>query len=541
MTGTADAFPLAADECVIRTTPPVPEVARHAGAWVLTAAILASSMAGIDGSVVNVALPTVQRDLRATGADVLWVIEAYSLFLSALILVGGSLGDRLGRRRIFALGIIVFTLASIACGWAPNILVLIVARAVQGAGGALLVPGSLAIISAAFDQASRGRAIGTWSGLGTIATALGPVLGGWLVQTASWRWVFFLNVPFAVVTLAVLFRFVPESRGAGARGPLDILGATLVTLALGAIVYGLIEAGPLGLGNRLVLASLGLGVVLLGLFIAVEARAHNAMMPLDVFRSRTFSGANLLTLLLYGALGGSLYFLPFDLQQVQGYSPAEAGASFLPFTVIVFALSRWSGTLVDRYGAKLPLIIGPIITAVGFVLFAVPGTGGSYWTTFFPAVTVMSVGMAVVIAPLTTAVMNAVEVRRAGVASGVNNAVSRTAGLLAIAVLGLVVTATFNRALESQLNSLRPPAPVHAAMDRQRPKLAGMPIPRSVGPTLQARLRYAVREAFVAGFRTSMLVAAVLALASALFSAWLIEGKPEANERRGVDAQAGAP
>jgi EmrB/QacA subfamily drug resistance transporter len=535
VTGAASVIPRASDECALCTAANSGQVAPAAGGWVLAATILGSSIAFIDGSVVNVALPIMQRSFHATAADLQWVIEAYSLFLSALILVGGSLGDRLGRRRIFAFGIAIFTIASVACGAAPNIGVLIVARCIQGVGGACLVPGSLAIISAAFDTDSRGKAIGTWAGFTTITSALGPVLGGWLVQHASWRWVFFINVPLAAITLFLLYRHVPESRDEQQRGRLDWLGALCITGGLGGIVFGLIEAGPLGFGDPVVLGSLVGGIVLVVVFVYVEAHSAAPMMPLDVFRSRTFTGTNLLTLFLYGGLGGSLYFFPFDLQQVQGYSPTAAGAAFLPFTLIIFVMSRWTGGLVQQYGAKLPLIVGPIVTGVGFLLFIVPDIGGSYWTTFFPAVVVMSVGMAVVIAPLTTAVMNAVETHRSGVASGVNNAVSRAAGLLAIAVLGLVVTSTFNASLDSHLNSLQVPPQVRSAVEAQRTKLAGATLPPGGSATQNVQLEHALKESFVSGFRAAMFGAAVLALGSAFLAAWLIEGKkPQPQEETQV-------
>ncbi len=516
------------DEGVIRSAP----VARHCtpevGMWVLVATILASSMAFIDGSVVNVALPVIQKDLNATTADVQWIVEAYSLFLAALILVGGSLGDSFGRRRIFALGIVVFALASIWAGLSPNVLQLIIARAVQGIGGALLVPGSLAIISASFSKDQRGRAIGTWSGFTSITSVVGPVLGGLLVQYASWRWVFFLNVPLAAVVLGVLFWRVPESRDESATGRLDWWGTLLVTIGLGTLVYGLIQAGAVGLGNLLVLSMLAAGIVALITFVVVEARIQAPLVPLSVFGSPTFSGANLLTLLLYGALSGLTFFLPFDLIQVQGYTPTFAGAAFVPFILIMFLLSRWAGGLVNRYGAKLPLVVGPIITAIGFTLFALPDIGsgvGSYWTTFFPAVVVMAIGMVITVAPLTTAVMGAVDERHAGVASGINNAVSRTAGLLAIAVLGIVALSTFNTSLDSHLSALHLSPSVQHFIDAQRIKLAGITIPTNVSVETQQALKRAVAESFVSSFRLVSLICAILAFASAL-SAWLlVEGK----------------
>ena len=516
------------DEAVIRSGPTVISCSPDVGIWVLVATILGSSMAFIDGSVVNVALPVLQVDLNATTTDVQWVVEAYSLFLAALILVGGALGDRFGRRRIFALGIAIFTLASVGCGFSPNVLLLILARAIQGIGGALLVPGSLAIISASFGEDQRGRAIGTWSGFTSITSVVGPVLGGLLVQYASWRWVFFINVPLAAIVLSVLFWRVPESRNEDAPGKLDWWGTLLVTVGLGAIVYGLIQAGYLGLGNAIVLSTVAAGIVALIAFLFVEARSQVPLVPLTLFRSRNFSGANLLTLLLYGALSGVTFFLPFNLIQVQGYSPTFAGAAFVPFILMMFLLSRWTGGLVARYGAKLPLVVGPVITAAGFALFALPGIGngaGSYWTTFFPAVVVMGLGMTITVAPLTTTVMDAVDQRHAGTASGINNAVSRTAGLLAIAVLGIVMLAAFTNSLDSHLAMLKISPQLRQMIDVQHVKLAGIQIPAHTSPEVQAALKSAIDESFVSGFRLVSLICAGLALASAL-SAWLlIEGK----------------
>ncbi|HZC05833.1 MAG TPA: MFS transporter [Ktedonobacterales bacterium] len=492
--------------------------------WALVATILGSSLSFIDGTVVNVALPSIQRELGASSTDVQWVIEAYSLFLCALILVGGSLGDRLGRKRIYMIGIVVFTLASMACGFAPNILTLIIARAAQGVGGALLVPGSLAIISATFDERRRGAAIGAWSAWTTITTALGPVLGGWLVQTLSWRWVFFINAPIAVVALVITFWRVAESRDTNITGPLDWQGAALATIGLGALVIGLIDASAIGFGSLLVIAALIVGVGALAAFTLVEMRSPAPMMPLGLFRSRTFTGANLLTLLLYGALGGALYFLPFNLQQTQGYSPAQAGAALLPFTITIFLLSRWSGGLIQRIGAKIPLVSGTILAAIGFALFAAPGIGGSYWVTFFPAVLMLSLGMALVIAPLTTSVMNAAPVEQSGAASGINNAVSRSAGLIAIAVMNLIFVAVFNPAFDANLAALHLSPELQRALDAQRALLGGAHAPAGTGPAAAAAIRRAIDLAFLNAFRVVTLVGAALALASSVMAALLIEG-----------------
>jgi EmrB/QacA subfamily drug resistance transporter len=443
---------------------------------------------------------------------------------------------------------VIFTLASLWCGLSPNILQLIIARAVQGVGGALLVPGSLAIISASFNNQQRGRAIGTWSGFTAITSVVGPVLGGVLVQFASWRWVFFINIPLAIVVLFVLFWRVPESYDESAAGKkLDWWGTVLVTIGLGAIVYGLIQAGPLGFGNPVVLVALVVGIVALVAFLLVEARTASPMVPLSLFRSSTFSGANLLTLLLYGALGALTFFLPFNLIQVQGYTPVEQGAAFVPFILLMFSLSRWAGGLVNRYGSKLPLVVGPIITAVGFALYAVPGvTSGasSYWFTFFPAVVVMGFGMTITVAPLTTTVMGAVDQRHAGTASGINNAVSRTAGLLAIAILGIVVFSTFSTSLAANLAALHLPPDILHLIEAQRNKLAGINIPTNVSNEMHAEIKRAIDEAFVTGFRLVALICSGLALISA-FSSWLlIEGKkPEPVEvpaQEAHDATSGA-
>jgi EmrB/QacA subfamily drug resistance transporter len=503
----------------------------------MVATILGSSMAFIDGTVVNVALPTLQDDLGATQAGVQWVVQAYALFLAALLLVGGSLGDHFGRKRIFLAGVALFTIASLGCGFAQSIGQLIAARAIQGVGGALLVPGSLAIISASFlDEEERGRAIGTWSGFTAITTALGPVLGGWLVEHASWRWVFFLNLPLAVIVVVVALRWVPESRdpeAVGGVGGLDLPGALFATIGLAALTYGLTEAASRGWSDALVLGTLALGIAALIAFIGIEARGRSPMMPLGLFRSGVFSGTNLLTLLLYGALGGALFFFPFNVIQVQGYSSTEAGAAFLPMILIMFVLSRWAGGLIGRYGAKPPLIVGPTIAAVGFALFAVPGIGGSYWTTFFPAVSVLGVGMAITVAPLTTAVMSSVEDRRAGLASGVNNAVSRVAGLLAIAAFGIVVATTFRASLDDRLNDLNLSPEFRAEIDANRDRLADADPPADLDAETAATVSGDIDESFVSSFRVVMLLSAGLAVASAVIAAVTIEGRVDKKEPHG--------
>jgi EmrB/QacA subfamily drug resistance transporter len=507
------------DEAVIRSRREGAPCAKATAPWILAATILGSSMAFIDGTVVNVALPALQRGLNATVLDVQWVVEAYSLPLAALMLVGGSLGDHYGRRRIFAFGVILFSLASAWCGWATDVQQLILARAVQGAGGALLVPGSLAIIGASFRGAERGRAIGTWSGFTAVTAAIGPVLGGWLIEHVSWRAVFFLNLPIALVVLLISFWRVPESHDEEEKAKLDWMGAALATLGLGSLVYGLIESSRLGFGHPYVKTALIVGGLLLIVFLFFEARAESPMLPLTLFRSRDFLGANLLTFLLYSALGGALFFLPLNLIQVQGYGATAAGAALLPFILILFTLSRWSGGLVGRYGAKLPLVIGPMIAGIGFALFTLPGMGGNYWMSFFPAVVILGFGMALSVAPLTTAVMNAVPENRVGVASGINNAVSRTAGLLAIAVFGILMLHVFNCSLDVRLTTL--PPEMRRTLDDQRIKLAGATLPAEMAPSVRDELKRAIDESFVQGFRGVMLASAGLAFCSAIIS-WVM-------------------
>jgi EmrB/QacA subfamily drug resistance transporter len=488
--------------------------------WTLAATILGSSMAFIDGTVVNVALPALQKNLNATVTDVQWVIESYTLFLAALLLLGGSLGDQFGRKKVYAIGVAMFALASIWCGLAPNIHHLIIARAAQGIGGALLVPGSLAIISATFSEDERGKAIGTWSGATAITAALGPLMGGWLIEHVSWRAVFFLNVPIALAVILLIVLFVPESRDEEDPGKLDLLGAGLATISLGAIVYGLIQSSSSGWQNPVVLASLAIGVVLAALFVLVEARKRNPMLPLGLFRSRNFTGANLLTLFLYSSLAGTLFFLPLNLIQVQKYSATAAGAATLPFILIMFGLSRWSGGLVKRYGSRLPLVIGPSVAGIGFALFIRPGVGANYWTGFFPAIIVLGVGMAISVAPLTTTVMNSVKSSHAGVASGVSNAVSRTAGLLAIAVFGLIMFHVFNSCLDRRLEQIPLEPDVRQTLNQQRGKLAAIEIPSTVTEEVRLALGQAIDECFVRGFQRVMLTGAALAFASSL-AAWI--------------------
>jgi EmrB/QacA subfamily drug resistance transporter len=415
------------------------------GRWVLVATVLGSSMVLLDSTVVNVALPTIGRQLSASLADLQWTVTAYTLTLAGLILLGGSLGDRLGRRRVFLIGVIWFALASAVCGGAPDIGVLIGARVLQGIGGALLTPGSLAIIQATFASDDRPRAVGAWSGLGGVASAIGPILGGWLVQTAGWRWVFLLNLPLAVAVVVVTVRHVPETRDLSVRGGFDVAGAALGALALGGITYALIEA-PETSGPPVVplLAGLG-GVIAAAGFVLVERGRTRTrgrvppMLPTDVFASREFTSINVITFLVYGAFGGLLFLLVVQLQVVSGFSPLAAGSSLLPVTVIMLGLSARSGALAQRVGPRWPMTIGISGCAVGMALMSRIGPHASYVSDVLPAVVIFGLGLSLTVAPLTATVLASADVRHAGVASGVNNAVARAAGLVAVAALPAAV------------------------------------------------------------------------------------------------------
>jgi EmrB/QacA subfamily drug resistance transporter len=493
--------------------------------WVLAATILGSSLAFVDGTVVNVALPAIQRDLHATVGQAQWVVESYALLLASLLLVGGALGDRYGRRRIFLAGVGLFAAASLACALSQTVHQLVAARAVQGVGAAMLVPGSLALISATFPEDERGRAFGTWAGFSGITSALGPLLGGFLIDRFSWAWAFAVNLPLAALVIGITWLHVPESRRPGARPGLDVRGAVLATLGLGGAVFFFIEAPAQGWGAPPVLAALVIGASALAAFFFVERRSAAPMLPPGLLRQRQFAAANVLTLLLYAGLGGGLFFLPLNLIQVQGLSATAAGAALLPFILIMFVLSRWAGGLVDRRGARGPLTVGPLVAAAGFALLALPGTGASYWSGFLPGIAVLGLGMAIAVAPLTTTVMNSVGVDEAGTASGVNNALSRVAGVLAIAVFGALMAAIFEPRLRSALSGAGLSSELMDAVWHQRTRLAAIDAPQGSTELAAQAVRAAVNEAFVAGYRWIMGVSAVLALASGGVAALWIDGK----------------
>jgi EmrB/QacA subfamily drug resistance transporter len=496
--------------------------------WVLIPAILASGMAFIDTTALTVALPTVQNALSATGTQLLWVSNAYALFLSALILVGGALGDLYGRKRIFAIGIAWFAAASILCGIAPDADFLIAARALKGIGGALMVPGSLALISALFPTDRRGRAIGTWSMFSTLTTLFGPLLGGWLAEQGLWRAIFLINVPLGIIALGVLLAKVPENRSAAGGRRLDWMGAALATLSLAAITYGFTEASRVGWGNSLVGISVIAGLVLMILFVAYERRAAHPMVDLSLFRSRTFSGTNLLTLFLYAALNVFIFFTPINLVQIQGYPQSAAGLTNLPFSILLILLSRTAGGWVDRIGARPPLIAGPALTGVGFAMLALPGvTGGTadYWLTYFPAIILLGIGMGITVAPLTTAVMSSAPQQSAGTASGINNTISRAAGVLAIAILGAVALNMFAAQVNVRAAALPLTAEQQATLSAATAQFADAQPPGGLSDEVQAQVTSALQWSFVETYRVLMLICALLAWISAGMAAIFVEPK----------------
>jgi EmrB/QacA subfamily drug resistance transporter len=487
---------------------------------VLAATILASSMGFIDSSVVVVALPAIQQDFGAAMAQLQWTLSGYTLMMGALVLTGGALGDRYGRRRVFDLGILLFALASVACAAAPTAETLIFARVVQGVGAALLTPGSLSILAASFPREIRGKAFGTWAGAAAITTAAGPLVGGWMIDHWSWRAIFGINVPLSAVVLVLSWRYIPESRDLDSAKRLDAWGAVLAVLGFGLLTWGLIASGERGFLHLLSGGMLLAGLGVLAVFLALEANLRQPMMPLHLFRSSDFSGVNALSVFLYFALGGALFLLPFNLIQVQGYSATAAGAAFLPFALLIGTLSRFAGTLIGRFGARRLLTVGPLIAGGGFLAHSLAGIGGSYWTTFFPGMVLMGLGMACCVTPLTTTVMNAVEDRYAGLASGISNAAARVASLLAVAVLGALAVLLFEPALARALAGLDLGPEMRAAILAEAENLAGLKPPAALAPGRSQAVEAAVDRAFVEAFSTAMRLIAGLALVAAAV-AWL--------------------
>ncbi|MDX2161726.1 MAG: MFS transporter [bacterium] len=513
-------------------------LSQRAERWVLISAILASAMAFIDQSALDVASPRLQADLGLTGTQLFWVSTAYALFLASLLLVGGALGDLYGRKRIFMIGIGIFTAASIACGAAPTGDLLIIARAVQGAGGALMVPGSLAIISATFPAERRGAAIGTWSTFSTVTTLLGPLLGGWLAERDLWRAVFFINIPFGLLSLYLLASRVPESRDetAGSR-KLDWGGALAITLSLALFTIGFTVIQDVENPLIPVLTIAGAVIALIA-FVFIETRVEHPMVPLRLFRDRTFTGTNLLTLLLYAALRVSPFFLGLNLQQVQGYPADTAGFAFLPFALCLIALSRLAGGWVNTLGARTLLTVGPALAGVGFFMLGLPGqTGGpaDYWTTYFPGILILGVGMGLTVAPLTTTVMGAAPRENAGAASGINNAVSRVAAVLALTIIGGIALTNFQGNLVARTEPIPLNETERDALMRSSAALGATQPPDGLAQDVQTQVEGSINAAFLDSFRLVSVISAVLAWLSAGIAFLMVEpGKRRETPQPGV-------
>ena len=497
------------------------------GRWTMLSTILASSMAFIDITALNVILPSLQKDLSATGTHLFWVLNSYLLMLAALIIVGGSLGDKLGRVKIFKLGILIFTVGSVLCGLAPTISSLIIFRTIQGAGGALMIPGSLSIISAVFNKNEKGKAIGTWSAATTIVTICGPVLGGALADIGLWRFIFYINIPLGLFSIYALQYKVPESYEPGAS-KVDWLGATLLVLSLGLLTFGFLEMPELGYSHWIVWVSLVTGFLLMIVFIIVEFRISEPMIPMRIFKNKTFSGVNLLSFFLYAALGAIILFLSLNVIQIQGYSQFQAGLTFLPFTITMGLLSRKMGSLTDRYGARIFLIIGPTITGAGILWLSLIGitTGPSaYWITYFPGFMVFAMGMAITVVPLTTAVMSSVDESKSGIASGINNSVTRISGTFMNAILGAVAIYWFSDFVVAELDLLETTETARNAIMSEVVNLGEASAPVSLSASLQDKVNLIFKHGFIATYKSVGILSAALAFLSAIIAMVMVERK----------------
>ena len=499
---------------------------RRLDGWVLIATILAPSMVFMVSTALSVALPAIQRDFRASGTDLIWIVNGYSLLQAAFIFVSGSFGDHYGRKRFYLLGIVLFALASLFCGMAQTAEVLIVARALQGIGSGMMITCSLALVGAFFAHHRRSWSIGVWSGFTMLISGAGPILGGWLTENGLWRMIFFINIPLSLVAILILVLYVPESRDEEAPKGLDVSGTFLSTMALLAGGYFCIEGPRRGFGDPLVLLSGLAAIAILPVFVWVEGHSDHPMLPLNLFRSRTFTGANTLTLLLYGAMNSVLFFLPLSLIQVQGYTESAVGFALLPMTILMVSISFFMSRVVDRYGPRMPLILGPILIGASFAMFATLGPENgqeSYWTTLFPAICTFGVGLGITLAPLTTAVMASVDEHHAGMASGLNNTVSRSAQVLAIAVMGGIVLVLFNQSLMTApaVTTLPPEARVFLAAESVR--LAETTLPSDLTALQRADLSLTIRVTFAETISVIMWIAAGLSVISGILSALLIE------------------
>jgi len=498
------------------------------GKWIMVSAILASAMAFIDGTALNVVLPSLQKSLNATGADLFWLLNAYLLMLASLILVGGSLGDKLGRKKIFMLGILVFILGSTACGFAPTVFLLIIFRIIQGVGGALMIPGSLSLITSSINEKERGKAIGTWSAITTVVTMGGPILGGTLADAGLWRYIFFINVPIGIVALIILWFKVNESRSEDADKAVDIIGAITIALSLAMLTFGFLRIPALGFKSPQVYLTLFGGIILLVTFIFIEKKSKHPMMPLYLFSNPLFTGVNLLTFFLYAGLGAGMLFLSLNLVQAQGYSQLQSGLTFLPFTVLMITIARYAGTLADKYGPRLLLIIGPATAGTGLLLLSfVKQTAGpsQYWTTFFPGIIVFGLGMSFTVAPLTATVMTSVSDHLSGTASGVNNALTRISNVFANAIFGALAALLFAGSLQNQLQTIRLDAKVKQSVIKEAVNLGNASVPKEVEPEYKTTIIKSYRESFITAYSGIMKISAGLGFLGALTAVIFIRTK----------------
>lgn len=502
-----------------------------AGKWIMTSTILASAMAFIDATALNVVLPALQKSLNATGADLFWILNAYLLILASLILIGGSLGDKLGRKKIYMIGILIFITGSAACGFAPDVHALIACRVVQGMGGALMIPGSLSLISSSIHESEKGKAIGTWSAITTIVTLGGPILGGALADAGFWRYIFFINIPIGIVALLILWKKVSENKEAHPDPVVDYPGVITTALGLALLTFGFLRMPAVGFGHWEVCISLSAGILLLAAFIFIEKKSRHPMMPLHLFANRTFSGANLLTFFLYAGLGSGMLFLSLDLVQAQGYSQLQSGLTFLPFTLLMISLARFAGSYADKTGPKLLLTAGPATVGVGLLILSfVKGTKGpdAYWTTFFPGILVMGLGMSLTVAPLTTAVMRSVNDEFSGTASGVNNAMTRISNVFANAIFGALAVLLFAGSLTDKFKGLSLDEKQKKAVIAQSVNLGNAKPPAGIDPHDKDMINHAYRDSFIDTYVVIMRLAAGLAFLSALMAALFINDPPPA-------------
>jgi EmrB/QacA subfamily drug resistance transporter len=488
------------------------------GRWIMAAIILASAMAFIDSTALNVALPSIQNAFHAEATDLFWLLNSYLLILAALVMPGGSLGDKLGRKKMFMIGIVIFMLASAACGMAPDINYLIVFRAIQGIGGALMIPGSLSILTTSFKTSERGKAIGTWSAVTTIVTVGGPILGGALADAGWWRVIFFINIPIGVVSLFILWKKVPESKDNASAKQLDYAGAFSITTALALLTFGFLRIPEAGMYATEVLTSLLLGTAAFVLFIILEYKVKAPMMPLQLFANRTFSGTNLLTFFLYGGLFSGILFLTLNMVQIQGYSQLQAGLTLLPFTILLIVVSRWSGSLVDRFGPRWFLIGGPLVVAVGLLMLSfVNETKGpsSYFTSYFPGICVFGLGMSFTVTPLTTTVMGALANHYSGTASGINNALTRISNVFANAILGAVAIVVYDAYLSQSIDSISLSEKQKTEVLAQAKNLGDAHVPTNISKRDHATIATAYRKSFLHTYSLVMRISGALSLTAA--------------------------